>query len=438
MKIIVRVLIFLALQTLVGSLFAQEPPTPTEGLAAKVLIAGVPYVGWGEAAKLDYPNKDILNPAAIAVEMMQQKFWGLEPTRLNLFGPRVFVRAEWLAGDGSIGQGLEDLKRPVARGIPVYVQLTLTPYANPVSVAARMDRQLANWGKSRDAQGSVQVSLEEVQQLTELTYKKPKAGEASSGALGEMTSLETLRRIGVSRGSSRDQHGKTSSAEYIHLRESLYTSPRLLIGYDDERRVMIMHDPSFGPALEIGYDDFDTMWRHKGRIYDSATPAGFESILAKRPSATPYPPRTADMQAALHFVTGYALAQIGRTGEAVEAFEKGLALPHIGPGYRYMLVFEAAHIHIAEHRPDAAAAALRLATDAIPQALDAWGMLAKLYRQHALLPDADRLAIETETRFKRTVGDRAAMATFVNAVPRDFYVEGLAQLRGWGYNKLGR
>lgn len=435
-----KVLWLAAALAMVQPVVAQDrtDATPVDALPPKALILGVPFVGWSEAAQLDYPNKDILNPASIAVSMMQQKFWGRDPTRFNLFAPRVFVQAEWLGGDGTIGLGLEDLKRPVARGIPVYVQLTLTPYANPMSVAARLDRQRASWGKSRDAQGGVQLSFAEVRQMIDLAYKKPQTGEASSGALGEMATLETLRRLGASSGPYQNQRGEMRSAEYLHLRESLYSSPRLLIGYDDERRVMIVHDPSFGPALEIGYDDFDIMWRYKGRVYDAATPAGFESILAKRTSAVPYPARTPDMQAALQFVTGYALAQIGRTGEAVAAFERGLALPNVGPGYRFMLAFEAAHLHIAEHRADAAVAALRLATDAIPQGRDAWGMLAKLYRQNPALPDGDRLAVEAETRLKSVCCDRAAWIKFVNTVPRDFYVEGLAQERGWGYEKLGR
>ena len=397
----------------------QAEPAQTDALPPKILIAGVPFVGWSEAAQVDYPHKDILNPSDTAVLMMQQKFWGRDPTRFNLFGPRLFVRADWQAGDGSTGRALEDLKRPLAHGIPVYVHLTLTPYAQPEPVSTRIASILGFGGKSSDAQGAG-------------------AGPSSSGALGRMVAPETLRSLGASEGTYKNQRGETHSAEYLYLRESLYSSPRLLIGYDDERRVMIVHDPSFGPALEIGYDDFDTMWRYKGRAYVAAVPEGVASIAAKRPSAPPYPLRTPDMQAALHFVTGYAQAQIGRSAEAEQAFAKGLALPGVGPGYRFMLAFEVAHIQVAAHHPEDAVAALRLATDMLPQACPAWQMLAKLYRENPALPDANGLAVETDARVKRICSDSNPMAIWVKAIPRDFYVEGMAQLRGWGYDKLGR
>lgn len=427
-----KVLLVAAAFAMIQAVAAQDrtESTSTDALPSKALIAGVPFVGWGEAAQVDYPNKDILNPAVTAVQMMEQKFWGFDPTRFRLLAPRLFVAADWQSGDNRIGLSLDELKRPIASGMPVYVQLTLTPYANPLPLSASIDSSLRDHGKAPDGRGGSNLSRDEVIQLIQL--------EKLSGALGRMEALETLRVLGTSRGSIKDQWGHTHSAEYLYLLESLYSAPRLLIGYDDERRVMIVHDPSFGPALEIGYDDFDTMWRYSERRFSVSAPEGPGRIAAKRTSNSPYPPRTPDMQAALHYVTGYALAAIGRAAEAEEAFARGLAVPKISQGYRFMLAYETARLTAVTHRPDEAIAALRLATDAVPQACDTWTMLAKLYRQNPSLPDADRLAVEADARSKSICSDRAALAAFVKAIPRDFWVVRLAKYRGWGYEMLGR
>lgn len=55
--------------------------------------------------------------------------------------------------------------------------------------------------------------------------------------------------------------------KHAQFRESVTAAARVVIGYDDERRVMIVHDPSFGPAWEIGYEDFENMWRYNEFIF---------------------------------------------------------------------------------------------------------------------------------------------------------------------------
>ena len=50
---------------------------------------------------------------------------------------------------------LDDLKRPIARGIPVYVELTLTPYAHPEGPAARITRLMCGDGSCRAGDGIV-------------------------------------------------------------------------------------------------------------------------------------------------------------------------------------------------------------------------------------------------------------------------------------------
>lgn len=396
----------------------RAPAAPAEVLPTKVLISDVPFVSWGEAAQVEYANKSIRNPSLIAVQMMQQRFWGEDPTRFNLLGPRKYVVASWQeSAHMGLGKSMDELKHSVARGVPVHVTLTLLPFAHPVSPVSAID-DILGLGPKPSGKQSVK--------------------SLSSGAMGRMDTLEALRGRGVDLGARSGQNKAPAEAEFLWLRESMYTAARLLIGYDDERRVVVVHDPSFGPALELGYDDFDTMWRYTGRIFDAGVPQDYTRLADKRGSPAPYPTRTPGAQAAWHFVTGYGLTEVGRTAEAEQTFAKGLVLAGVGPGYRFMLAFEAAHLQLAAGRPEEVVASLRVATAAVPQACAAWSMLATQYRAHPAWPDVARLAGDADSNARRICADPSAMATFAKTVPRDFYVGGLGQLRGWGYDKLGR
>lgn len=409
-------LVAITLATGQAALGQGEPGSDPKGaLPPKVLIAGVPFVAWGDAARLEYANKNILNPAVVATAMMEQKFWGLKPVKTRLWGPDGFEFAAWQNAPAATGKDLIGLKHAVAQGIPVSVGLTLTPHAHPESTAASMATLVCGDKAAGHSQSPA---------------------PASSGALGRFKSLETLRSLGVKCGATATSSDAAQRLEFAFLTDSMHAAPRLLIGYDDERRVMIVHDPSFGPALDIGYDDFETMWRYANRRYAVARPGG--QVPASPADAAPYPPRSADMQAALQFVTGYALLESGRLAEAGQAFAQGLALPGVGPGYRFMLAFEAAHVALADRRIEDTVNALDAATDALPQACPAWAKLTELYRDHPSLPEASRRGEAAQARAARACGDRSDYAAFADAIPRDFYVQGLARLRGWGHDRPGR
>src|SRR5207237_9713121 len=48
----------------------------SQGIPSHAVILGVPFISWREAAHLDYPNKNILNPAVPAVLGMVFEYWG--------------------------------------------------------------------------------------------------------------------------------------------------------------------------------------------------------------------------------------------------------------------------------------------------------------------------------------------------------------------------
>ncbi len=62
-----------------------------------------------------------------------------------------------------------------------------------------------------------------------------------------MIALDTLRRWGT-------------VLRLELMRESVFMACRVVIGYDDARAMVTLQDPSFGPAWEVSYRDFDRMW----------------------------------------------------------------------------------------------------------------------------------------------------------------------------------
>src|SRR5438045_3834549 len=192
----------------------------THQLPPRALITGVPFISWSEAASLDYANKNIVNPSLPASEGMVLKYWGRSLSALQ----QEEALPGWARRSGE-NESVDSLKAVVSRGIPVVVCLAMTPIAH-------------NPGPGAPAIMAMSDST---------TRMKLGSGDSSSGALGQMFALDTLRRWAQVLG------GET-------LRESMFMACRVVIGYDEPRKVMILHDPSFGPAWELSYADFATMW----------------------------------------------------------------------------------------------------------------------------------------------------------------------------------
>lgn len=214
---------------------SDAPPASVEDATSLHLIAGAPFVRWSDAARLDYQNKSILNPSQAAASATILEYWGR--SRKELEGKQDPMK-DWTDESPGLGN-LEDIKRLVDRKIPVLISPAFTPHAH------RQYMALAGWIASEKAggkklNGKQQVSLEQLFRMIDASYAFENAGPAS-GAFGAWLSLGEYQEL------------ENEGAPVVN--ESVVIASRVVIGYDDARRVLILHDPTFGPAWEVGYDD---------------------------------------------------------------------------------------------------------------------------------------------------------------------------------------
>jgi hypothetical protein len=115
-----------ALTALPTVLVGQAPArVSSRALPSHVLILGVPFISWSEAANLPYWEKQAVNPSLPASEGMILKYWGQDLAALRDSAPTV---PGWVHQGGD-GGSLDSLKSFVARGIPVVVCLALRQVA---------------------------------------------------------------------------------------------------------------------------------------------------------------------------------------------------------------------------------------------------------------------------------------------------------------------
>lgn len=369
---------------------------------AKALIRGVPFISFREAAQLEYENKATTHPSFPAAEAMSLKYWGQDPSLIN---DKAALERWGLVQAGS-GKSLDDLKAYVARGIPVMVAPAITAVAdapNPLVVA------LAAMGVKRTS-GPLgpSVSAATMARVQDLMAER---SDRRAGVLGKMEPLEVFHQLEEATGMSPW--------------ETTRGSARLVIGYDDGRRVIILHDPSFGPAWEVGYDDFEKMWAATRRWYATAHPHDHAHVLAKRSAASAYPPRGADQLAAAHYVLGYALASVGRADEAEEEFRRGLATPGISRGYRHLFLLELAQLYRARGNTQDAITAAEQAAALVPEHHRPWELLAQTYRS-AHAEGWEQKAEAAQKKADAVCGDQDATQAVARALARDFNVYGCA------------
>lgn len=377
---------------------SQLPAGASETRApATSLIQGVPFIAWREAAGWNYPRKDVLNPSVPAATGMILRYWGEELRELDRFWSSPALEG-WVSRQGGEAKGLDELKALVARGIPVEVAAALTPVAHPLA------------GAASDAVARGVATPEELGE-----------GGPYSGALGRMASLAGHRFLRNALGRNA---GNTVS-------DSLTAAHRVVIGYDDAREVVILHDPSCGPAYEIGYEDFDRMWTATDRWFSVLHPEGYAELLAARPAAPAYRERTPDEQAVAHFVLGYALSSVGRLEEGKGELEEGLALTGIGRGYQHLLLFELALNQAGSNHQDEAIATARRAIEVLPENPGPWAFLADLHRRSGA-PDGASKAEEAGARAEQLSTDGKAWKTVAEVLPRDVWLADLNPFRGWG------
>lgn len=353
------------------------------------LILGVPFVRWGEAAALNYPSKDILEPSQPAVTAMMLRYWGYDEKLLE--DPNI-PYTKWhneAKEDGS----LEDLKNLIDRDIPVKVRPTLTPFAHRLYVAL-----------------SIFAALQDI---------KLETNGSSTNVLGKMVSLDQLAEF------------KKKNAQIV-VNESTELAVRLVIGYDDERQVISLHDPSFGPNWEVNYADFDKMWSFFGRSYEALLPPNSAKILANKQVPGPYPARSADNEAAVHYVYGYAMENIGRTEDADREFRTALAMPGISTAYQHLLHFELASTLAHRGRHEEAIAETQKAIDLYSDNPVPWQFLADGLRHSKVGSNWKKRAADAEKRAASlcTEGNERKVA---HMLANDFRLVGCkGEYLGWG------
>lgn len=385
---------------------AAEDPGVAEGDVAPQtarpqahLILGVPFVAWGEAAAWNYRSKDVLNPSWPAAEGMVLGYWGQDPRRVAALALEsqtniLEFRKGWVVEDAKGPGSLEKLKTFLARGIPVIVIPALTPLGHPLSVTAEVDL----------ATGRIKAPGVEP------------TGPYSS-ALGKFATLEGHRVV-------RD------SMNYNPIREAVNLAAQVAVGYDDQRRVVMLHNPTFGPAWEISYEDLERAWAANDYAWSVSYPKSFSGKASARADRPPYRPRTPDELAVEHFIYGYALSSSGNLVGGEKRFRQGLATSGISQGHRFLLLFELALTLGEEKRFDEAVAAAEEATRVLSDHAAPWAFLAQAYLI-STIPDAEKKAKEAREKAEKLKRDHRAHQVVVAAVPCNFWVENLARIRGW-------
>ena len=157
--------------------------------------------------------------------------------------------------------------------------------------------------------------------------------------------------------------------------------------------------------------------------YLAAYPPNYAEVLAKRPPATPYAPRTSTQQAAEHFVLGYALSCVGRMVEAEKQFKRGLAIPGIAKGYQHLLLFELALQYRTRGNTEEAIAAAQKATELLPEHHRPWEFLAQIYRS-SFLEDRKQKAANADRKAQALCSDRKAQKNLTRGLARHFFIFG--------------
>lgn len=309
---------------------SRQPPQRVEYQSPpdRYLIEDIPFIGWDDDR---IPLED-MNPSNAASMGMAFEYWGRDIRELFGQAPPPDMD-KWVLEPGEAAS-LDDVKPMVASGIPVPVGPTaLTPFAHPSNPTA------------------YELGL------------LPEPGQGLSGNLaGVFLPLDSYAAGG----------GMPSIAE------DLYWSSRVIVGYDDPRRTVTLHDPTFGPNWVVGIDEFDEMWRVGDRSYSLLHPREYQRMVIARPKQRKGPSRTPDDDASVKYVFGYALSAIERNDEAETVLREGLAIAGISAGYRFLLLLELAIIC---YKIDAVEEAISLATEAselFPKLPASWLLLVGL------------------------------------------------------------
>jgi tetratricopeptide (TPR) repeat protein len=361
-----------------------------DALPSQHYIAGVPFVSWGEAANFEYPNRNVLNPSFTAASQIIWKYWGipLDPT------------TGWPTEDLPDGAyrpvksaALDDLKREIARDHPVEIYPAITAHAHYLYITVKMLSML-----SKDA-----------------GYDLEQTGP-TSGMLDEMVSIDAFMNA-VSRGCPKNL-----------ISDSVYIAARVVVGYDDTREVMIVHDPIFGPDWEVSYDDFRQMWRF---VFNNMTVTQLDEVgFERQPAAAAHPERTPDHDAAFALFNGYSLAAVNKLEAAEAELRRGLAIPGISMLYQHLLRVELGSLLTDTRRLDEAIRVLHEAVEIYPDHFRAWGELGNAYRDKG--DRKSRRKAETAYKTMKKLCTTETEGKVALELGKDFFVAGCRGSKlGW-------
>lgn len=329
---------------------------------------------------MDYPEKEVINPSTAACQEMISGYLeslGLQPCYLE--EEENFELIE--------GASIEDYKKQIANDRPViFWTMGLTPHAHPVSPMACMTG-----------------------------FELPNAGPYS-GLLGPMVALDTIKK-------------NEDLIPGLTAKETVYAASRLGIGYNDAKRVAILHCPTFGPAWEVDYEDFDRMRKVSGTILlsikiDKPREVGINSKAYKK-----YPPASVTQSAAFYLLHAMALSVSATSADDIKRAEgyliKGLSIKGIPESYRHLFLLELA-LYVMSREPKAAIAHIEEAIKLLPENLFAYQLLARVSRRSFrlikfLMAVKNGVAIQSDVNTEKN---------FSRRLPSDFWIPSAAGL--WG------
>jgi len=380
--------VLIGLAAIAAPAFAQFEPE--EALPVQHYIEGVPFISWGEAADFDYPNSDVLNPSFTATSQMVWRYWGVPLDATTGWPTATLPDGAYRRVDGA---SLHDLKHELAHDHPVEIYPAITPEAHFLYVTVKM---LSMFSKDAD------YDLEQV--------------GPTSGMLDEMVSIDAFMNA-VSRGCPKNL-----------ISDSVYIAGRVVVGYDDEREVMILHDPMFGPDWEVPYDDFRKMWRFD---FNDMVVTEFDEVGYERhPAEVAHPVRTADHDAAFALFNGYALAAVNRLQDAEAELRRGLAIEDTSMRYQHLLRVELGSLLAHTRRFDEAITMLREAIEIYPDYFRAWGELGNAYRDKGDRKSRRSAEAAYETMTKLCTTETEGKVAL--ELGRDFFVAGCRGAKlGW-------
>jgi hypothetical protein len=330
-------------------------------LPDRVVLVGVPYISWSEMQARDYPGKEAVNPSFAASSEMVRQYWALHEEA-------DVAKARW-EKDRRNAAGFEVIQELLANGVPVQVNLALTPSAHPLYVVWYIHLLVTGERSLRDA-----IDREKAR---------------TTGVLGTFISLDLIRQTQASMERNR--------VEGRLFWDSFLRADRVVIGYDIGRRIVILHDPSFGPALEMPMDQFTAMWEATDREYFISRPKTPGRKLPPAANPAGYPGRSAAQRAAQAYVFAYGEAASGRLPAAKTAYTGLADRPDTPRNLRHLALLELAHLELREGH---ATAATELAEKAIGLERDdpvAWSILASALERSPASGDA-RKAREAHAR----------------------------------------